>query len=48
MGIKAEVTIFGNAKNWAEVELSPVNKQVGTYKSKFRIEYCFEGPTYRY
>ena len=26
MGIKAEVTIFGQPKNWAEVELSPVNK----------------------
>jgi len=45
MGIKAEVAIFGNPKNWAEVELSPVNKQVGTYKSKFRIEYCWDNGT---
>lgn len=26
MGIKAEITIFGQPKNWAEVELSPLAK----------------------
>jgi len=46
MGIKAEVSMFGNPKNYAQVELTPSAKNLDSYKSKFRIEYCFDGTNY--
>ena len=41
-GVKTSLSILGQPRNWASVQIVSSNTLVGTQNGKWRIEYCFK------